>query len=372
MDVGQYLKASYLQRFLVESVTDKTKYRTDWSPEEWDVVAGYVNNMTSLAGIPGPVLYDFLNMGELSKVDPTMQLGALAGLFRKLSINPNIWSTYMKTSKIPKLAINCFRQSHGNFDNVTSCKEFTAEADIMLSKIKAEDLKQFALQTHQPGAHFNPDKNWYNNPLIPFCAFGGPLQWIGEKDYIPDLKIGKRTGNFKWCDIFVKSFPISQNCYTANANKELGHVDSFGTDFGLTVVLENSFGRNGFQDEVNAFNLYLHEQGSLPDYLGLEIQIRLGMKTNITFDASKFEATETLKASSVQVCWWKEQSENKIKLFDKYSQMNCVVELLVEKIIQDCRCLPWDMLDFASETVGINISAPVTLTLFVVRKHPVK
>ncbi len=113
-----------------------------------------------------------------------------------------------------------------------------------------------------------------------------------------------------------------------------------------------------------AFNLYVHEHGSIPDYLSEGIPINLGMKYNISFEATKFKATETLKASSVHACWNEKRNVEKLQVFDKYSRMNCAMEKLVDKIREDCGCLPIEMLLYIDNQTmpKINTDTNVCLT----------
>ncbi len=127
----------------------------------------------------------------------------------------------------------------------------------------------------------------------------------------------------------------------------VGRIGSFGTDNGLTLILDASFGRDTFLNENSAFRLYIHEHGSLPDYHNQEIELQLGLKYNITFQATKFTVTEALKTSPVKTCQPNVQkSTSSHDLFDKYSLTNCVMEKSIDMISEGCQCLPIEIMDY--------------------------
>ncbi len=233
---------------------------------------------------------------------------------------------------------------------------------------KNDGLIQFLVQTQQE-PHFDPtnetNDNGYNYPMIPFCGFGGPLNWLGKVNFTAvkgfniyetqytDLDPSKLM---KWCHVFKPTFPLNYgNCLTTKI--ELPEVDQVGPYNGFAMVLENYFGQNSLKKGVVSHKLYIHEQDVLPDRFKIYeegIDILYGKKHDISLTASIFNSTSNfneLDFKERECLLAREQKvDQKDRSFVRYAVSNCMMEKLVKLGHDICNCTSWDMALFLNRT----------------------
>ena len=138
-----------------------------------------------------------------------------------------------------------------------------------------------------------------------------------------------------------------------------------GPDNGLVFVLETWFGQNHDNVGITSHKLYIHEPGTIPDTLNIYdqgIDIIKGQKHDITISAEKFVSTRGFSELpfSTRKCILPneipvENNKKKLKLFQKYTSNHCIVEWLIEKSLELCNCMPWDMADFLGMTQNYTV-----------------
>ena len=212
------LKGSHFQKFLLELTINKDKYNLPLrSQDDTVLIAKYIKSVTMIGGLPGPIVYDLFNMVDKNLNFLVPLNGPLNILFgtKKKPVKINTWGLY--DNLLALRAKNC---------NFKACKDLNDTVETLKQKISEKELQTFLNILRKPDAHLNINATWFNPPMVPFCWFSNYLNWRGQHMFQAD---GRTTTTYndivpkklKWCDLFKPSFPIYQNCFTANTRNSV-------------------------------------------------------------------------------------------------------------------------------------------------------
>ena len=224
------LTGTMIQSFLIDYLTQKVKYHPELSAEEWSAIREYFGRFVSVDSIPGTVFHDMANMAE-PKVSTLMDVECYGGRCAMKSNQPR----FVRDPDIWQFHNEIFASSsYGCLGyNLNSSCEQLKKSTSHIPKHFPSHIQDF-LETIQQPIHFQdvPDGNYYSYPMVPFCWFGGPLQWLG--DVVVDIQATDSAFDYyqaayrqsdprkllRWCNVFKKSFPIRNNCYTVDNLKQ--------------------------------------------------------------------------------------------------------------------------------------------------------
>ena len=371
-----------IQIFLVDLITNRDKYGAKLNKVEWTALADYIMNTTSVQGLPATILIDLFSSRSPSSLRfldgaASIQWGKpLTGPIIPMVTDPETWEFYNK--ELGLSGDSCL-QGLTQQEIDRGCTNLTTMTSGLVYNDKIKDVLVGSLQA----AHFLDAANAtppssFNFPMIPFCWFDGTLNWVGGMNFSGNFRYYQNYYGFvdpdrllKWCDAFKRALPVLGNCYSMNEDDKLfkiNKVNRLGGDNGFTFVLDGYFGENGHRRVGDlGYKLFVHEPGVSPDYLGIfgkGVNIFRGKKHEVELGAGQFQSTNDFKDLDLDVrqCLLEDETQSRmatyvgdnstsqVRVFDKYSTLNCIIETLILESQMLCNCTPWDIANYLNMT----------------------
>ncbi len=216
---------AYYQKYFINLMTRKDRYDHKLSTPEWTIMTEYINEISQVGGLAGPLAFDLIAMTnpdyipfkkEISLAAPGSHNPLLlGGLFSKqLKISPSTWSLFTVQDWIVLAAEACLK-----YGIKSKCDDFRGSLNkYQFVNMTFSELRTFFNGTLKPEAHFTPGKKMFVTPAIPFCWFGYPLYWVGEQNFTASktnyYKAQDPNKVLKWCNAFERAFPVRRTCFT--------------------------------------------------------------------------------------------------------------------------------------------------------------
>ena len=225
--------------------------------------------------------------------------------------------------------IETWVQMNGGAEAVKQRYQDNTAQDTVFRRMESQEsfsasngnLKVLADLFSKPDIHGNNQQDFV---LVPLCSFG-------SKD-------------MKSCHSFKPSyFDITgpKKCFTFNGNFS-DHLkgEQLGPNLGLNFLLNYAIPfEQGLEQKID-IDLILHESGTTPDIHGRTntfIKIKPGKHYIIDTDATLTDVTESFKMMDLDKRGCKVNEDN------KYHEINCYFQQLIDYSIHQCQCVPWYM-----------------------------
>ena len=151
------------------------------------------------------------------------------------------------------------------------------------------------------------------NALVPLCSYQGTM-------------LGKKLGNFTFCDKFKPSVLNGQLCYSLNLSQVTSSKSIVGQRNSLVIVLDqpSGFGLSGKEKSLATIHL---------DRIG-------GYTKN---KAGKYHMTALKKMSGTDAFMALTTSE---KGCQEESYQDCKTKIIFAEMEKECKCIPWQLANF--------------------------
>ena len=250
---------------------------------------------------------------KIQNLDKTIMLNNVSMIEAWAMLNGGVYAIKQRYQENPEAEDYVF----SNLDNLDE------------ESLTNEDLKLLSKFFSKPNIHGNNQQDFI---LVPICSFG--------------------TKVMKECSLFQPSnFDVagSKKCFTFNENF-LNPLkgDRVGPDLGLNFLLSYRMPLEFRQ--TNGIDLILHEPGVAPDIHGRTntfMKIEKGLQYSIGTEATLIEVTESFKQMDLS------KRECIINGNDKYHEVNCYFEQMIDFSIEKCKCIPWYMQTYQNESLKI-------------------
>ncbi len=232
-NTNDIIQGANYQRFFIDLITNRNRYAQKLNANEWTLMSKYITTVTGIKeGLTGSILFDILTMKNEKDVSFLNGLWeSICGLGfcsekDPMNFSPSTWTHNNRS--LAWIASNCLVSNAGE-RNITDCVAFEEFFKQTLNGLDFQALAAFFKETMKPEVHVDLDQDWFVPPMIPFCWFRKPFQWMGEPefqaefmDYHDFYSQKDKTKILKWCNIFERSFPIYSNCFTTKPNAITG------------------------------------------------------------------------------------------------------------------------------------------------------
>ncbi len=220
---NKFVKPHDITSLFIQSITNKEKFNAVFNSRDMTTILGHIKKFTTFEGIAESILFDMANVGsprQLQILDTSSVKSEFKLMFKKQLPRPALWEQHdAKLAIVADICINAANKTDQGIQKL--CQGLNNITDP-ITKTLSPDLKALLSKTQQP-AHFDPNANHYNYPMIPFCWFGGLLYWLGTEKFVSDHEFYNKARQsqglkevLKWCDVFKPTFPLRGNCYTTN------------------------------------------------------------------------------------------------------------------------------------------------------------